>query len=70
MDAIREDEKILGRFVIGVLDGWNHVDEANIEIKNYSGLGGSKTFKLKCMDATPPEIAFHCRSKEVIGLSD
>jgi len=46
LEAIKDDEKILGRFVIGVLEGWKHVDEANIEITNNSGYGGSKTFKL------------------------
>jgi len=67
----REDDlKILGLFVVGFLEGWKHVDQANIDIQDCSGYGGSKTYKIKCKDATPPEIGFHWRNEEVTGLSD
>ena len=46
---------------------WKHIDLAQIAVKEVSGLGGSKTFKVSISEAStdvvPAAIAFHSRSE-------
>jgi len=49
------------------IDTWKQVDLTQIEVKEMSGLGGSKTFRLSIRqassDTVPSAIAFHSRSE-------
>jgi len=49
-----------------VLPSWSGVELAKITVKDVSGQGGSKAFKVSSgCDATPPIVALHSRSEQV-----
>lgn len=52
--------------------GWDGVDVSTIKVKDTSGYGGSKTYKVTADGMTPAAVALHSRSEEVADdeLSD
>ena len=63
------DIKLLGLLVTDALKnkGWGRVDRASITIKDNSGAGGSKTFKVSAtgIDVTPAVVSLRSRAEIV-----
>lgn len=63
------DTKLLGLLVADALKnkGWGRVDRASITVKDTSGYGGSKTFKVSAtgIDVTPAIVSLHSRAETV-----
>ena len=56
----------IATLVPSVLPGWSGLDVNKITVKDVSGQGGSKAFKVSSgCDVTPPIVALHSRSTEV-----
>ena len=56
----------IAALVVQALPSWAGVDVEEIEVKDTSGHGGSKTFKVTAPDGTdPPAVALHSRSEKV-----
>ena len=48
--------------------GWGAVSPTAVQIKDTSGMGGSKTFRADApAGTTPPAVALHVRSDEVVN---
>ena len=56
----------IAELVVQALPSWADLDTDEIEVKDVSGHGGSKTFKVTAPDGTdPPAVAMHSRSESV-----
>lgn len=58
--------KAIGSLVVEVLQEsglWSGVQPSNAIVRDTSGHGGSKTYKVSCSGANPPAVALHSRSE-------
>ena len=56
----------IATLISGALPSWSGLDVNNITVKDVSGQGGSRAFKVSSgCDVTPPIVALHSRSTEV-----
>jgi hypothetical protein len=58
-----EDTEAYKKLCSEILPGWKGIDTSKIEIKNISGHGGSKTYKISCKYAFPAAVVLHGRRR-------
>ena len=58
-----EDTEAYKKLCSEILPGWKGKDTSKIEIKNISGHGGSKTYKISCKYASPAAVVLHGRRR-------
>jgi thiamine kinase-like enzyme len=58
-----EDTEAYKKLCSEILPGWKGIDTSKIEIKNISGHGGSKTYKISCKYASPAAVVLHGRRR-------
>ena len=59
-------DEAIAELVAGVLPNWAGIDTEEIQVRDVSGHGGSKTYKVTAPEGTePPCVALHSRSESV-----
>jgi hypothetical protein len=58
-----EDTQAYKRLCSEILPGWKGTHPSQIELKNFSGNGGSKTYKISCKHASPAAVILHGRMR-------
>ena len=56
-----DDIERIKKICTQVLPGWIHAEPKSLEHSDLSGLGGSKTYKIKATGCEPEAIIFHAR---------